>query len=73
MARQKNSSQMKEDKVMTRDLIKTDISNILDGEFKPIIKLITGFQKRTEDFREATTTEIKKKLKKTVRNEKYNN
>ena len=39
---------MKEqDKAMGRDLSKTDISNILDGEFKAIImRIFTGLEKR---------------------------
>ena len=38
-----------EDKVAVRDLSKTDISNILDEEFKAkIIRILTGLEKRME-------------------------
>ena len=50
---------------MDRDLSKRDVSNMPNGEFKTaIMKTLTGLQKRTVDFREAFTTEIKK-LKRT--------
>ena len=48
MPRQRNLFQMKEqDKAMTRDLRKPDISNMPDGEFKAtIIRILTGLEKR---------------------------
>ena len=72
MPRQRNSSQVKEqEKFMAKDVIETDISNILDGEFKAtIIKILTGLEKRMEDFREILITVVKE-LK--IRNEKCNN
>ena len=40
-----------QDKVTVRDLIKTDISNIPDGEFKTtVIRILSGLKKRIEDF-----------------------
>ena len=37
-------------KVMARDLIKTDISNMPDPEFKTtIIRILAGLEKSTED------------------------
>ena len=52
---------MKEqDKVMARDLSETDIRNMPDGTFKATItRILTGFEKTMEDFREALTAEIK--------------
>ena len=45
-------------KVMARDLSKTDINNVTDGEFKAIIiRILAGLGKRMEDFRETLTTE----------------
>ena len=56
-----------EDKVITRDLSETDISNMPDGEFKAtVIRILTGFDKRIEDISETLTTEIKE-LKKDQR------
>ena len=44
---------------MARGLIEKDISNMTDKEFKATIKrILAGLEKRTEDFREALTTEI---------------
>ena len=59
--RQRNSSQEKEQEmVMASDLIKTDISNIPDGEFKAIvIRILAGLEKCMEDIRESLTAEIK--------------
>ena len=49
-----------QDKVMARDLSKTDISGMPDGEFKAtIIRILAGLKKRIEDIRETLTTEIK--------------
>ena len=54
---------MKEqDKIMVRDLIKTDVSNMPDQEFKAtVIRIFIGVEKRMEDFRETITTEIRVK------------
>ena len=50
MPRQRNLSQMKEqNKAMVRDLIKTNIRNIPDGEFKAtVIRTLTGKNKRPQ-------------------------
>ena len=63
---QRNSSQKKEqDKVMARDLTKTGISNMPDGEFKAAnTRILARHEKRMEDFREALTTVIKVKNQK---------
>ena len=54
----RNLSQKKEqDKALTRDLSKTEISNMPEGEFR----------KKMEDIRETLSTEIE--LKKLIRNE----
>ena len=73
MPGQRNSSQKKEqDKVMARDLTKTGISNMPDGEFKAtIIRVLAGLEKSREDFREALSAEIKEL--KNNQNEKCNN
>ena len=45
---------------MARDLSKTDISNMSEGEFKVIvIKMLTGLEKRIEYIRETCNTEMK--------------
>ena len=61
MTKQKNSPQKKLQEVATaNELIKNDLSNITESEFKIIvIKLITGLEKRIEDSRESIATEIK--------------
>ena len=43
---------MKEqDKAMARDLSKTDISNVPDGEFKgTIIRILTGLEKKNRRY-----------------------
>ena len=54
---------MKEqDKAMGRNLSKTDISNMPDGEFKAMIRrLLSRLEKRVkEDISETLNTEIKK-------------
>ena len=46
--------------IMARDLSETDISNMLDGEFKAtIIKIQTGPENRIEDISEMITIEIR--------------
>ena len=61
MTEQKNSPQKKLQEVVTaNELIKNDLSNIAENEFKVIvIKLIAGLEKSIEDSRESITTEIK--------------
>ena len=61
MMKWKNSPQKKLQEVATaNELIKNDLSNIAENEFKIIvIKLITGLEKSIEDSRESITTKIK--------------
>jgi len=65
MPRQRKSSQKKEQqqqqqqKVIAMDLIKTDISNMPDPEFKATIIRIAGLEKIMEDIRETLTAEIR--------------
>ena len=56
-----NSPQKKFQEVETaNELIKTDLSNITEQEFRIIaLKLIAGLEKRIEDSRESIATEIK--------------
>ena len=55
--------------VTARDLIKTDISNMPDGEFKAtILRILTGLEKHMEDIRETLTMETKKLKKQPGRN-----
>ena len=59
--KRKNSPQKKFQEVVTaNELIKTDLSNITEQEFRIIvIKLIAGLEKSIEDSRESIATEIK--------------
>ena len=51
-----------------KELIKTDINNITEQEFRIIvIKLIAGLEKSIEDSRESTAAEIKE-LKRVMMN-----
>ena len=60
-------------KAMARDLSKTDISNMPDGEFKAtIIRIPGGLEKRVEDISESLTIEIKGLKKESIRDEDYN-
>ena len=61
MTKQKNSPQKKfQEEVTAKELIKTDISNTTEQEFRIIvIKLIAGLEKSIEDSRESIATEIK--------------
>ena len=60
MSRWRNSSQKKEQEVMDRDLIKTDVINMPEPEFKTrITKILGGFEKSIEDIRESISAEIK--------------
>ena len=46
---------------MARDPGETNVSNMPDGQFKAtIIRILTGLEKRMEDFREDLTTEKKR-------------
>ena len=57
----KNCPQKKFQEEMTaKELIKTDINNITEQEFRIIvIRLITGLEKSIEDSRESIATDIK--------------
>ena len=61
MTKWKNSPQKKLQEVVTaNELIKNDLSNITEHEFKIIVrKLIAGLEKRIEDSRESIATEIR--------------
>jgi len=61
MPRCRNSSQLKEqEKVTARDLVETDINNMLDLDLKAtIIRIPPGLEKSIEDIRDTLTTEIK--------------
>ena len=61
MVKWKNSPQKKLQEVATaNELIKNDLSNITENEFKIIvIKVIIGLEKSIEDSRESIATEIK--------------
>ena len=52
---------MKEkDKDATRDISKTDVTDMTDGKFKGmIIRKFTRFEKRVEDISETINTEIR--------------
>ena len=65
---------MKEqDKNTPRDLRKTNINNMSDGEFKATLKrILTGLEKRIEDISETFTTELKEGKKESIRDENYN-
>ena len=61
MTKWKNSPQKKlQDVVTANKLIKNDLTNITENEFKIIvIKLTTGLEKSIQDSRETIATEIK--------------
>ena len=60
MMKQKNSQKKLQEVVTANELIKNDLSNIMEQEFRIIvIKLIAGLEKRIEDNGESITTEIK--------------
>ena len=61
MTKWKNSPQKKLQEVATaNELIKNDLSNITENEFKIIvIKLIAGLENSIQDSRESLATEIK--------------
>ena len=60
MMKWKNSPQKKFQKVVrANELIKTNLSNIIEKEFRIIvIKLTAGLEKSIEDSRESIATEI---------------
>ena len=62
MMNPKNSPQKKlQESVTANELIKTNISNITEQQFRIIvINLITGLEKSIQDSRESTAAEIKK-------------
>ena len=61
MTKQKNSQKKLQEVATANELIKTNLSNIMEQEFRiMVIKLITGLEKSIEDSRESTTTEIKR-------------
>ena len=64
--------QMKEkDKITARDLNEMQISNIPDREFKvTIIKILTGFEKKVEEFSETLNKDIEN-IKKNQSETKY--
>ena len=56
----KNSLQKKFQELATaNELIKTNLSNIIEQEFSIVIKLVDGLEKSIEDSRESVATEIK--------------
>ena len=60
MTRWRNLPQKKQEEVMARDLLKTNISNMPELEFKTtIIRILAELEKNIEDIREALTAEIK--------------
>ena len=60
MSRWRNSFQKKEKMVTARDLIKTNIGNMPDPEFKAkIIRILAGLEKSIENIMETLTAEIK--------------
>ena len=61
MSKVRNSSQNEEqEKVMARDLIKTDVSNKSETELKKktIIRILAGLEKSKEDTKESLSIEI---------------
>ena len=61
MTKWKNSPQKKFQEIATgNELIKTNLSNIIEKEFRIIVlKLTAGLEKSIEDSRESIATEIK--------------
>ena len=61
MPKHRNSFQMKEqDNITARDLSKSHISNMPDGQFKAtIIRILPGLEETIEDITETLTIEIK--------------
>ena len=60
MTKCKNSQNKLQEVATANELIKNELSNMAENEFKIIvIKLITGLEKSIEDSRESITTEIK--------------
>ena len=62
-----------QEKVKARDLVKTDVSNKLHAELKAtIIRILVGFEKGMQDFKEVCTVDTKQ-LQKQSKIKKYNN
>ena len=61
MKRWKNSPQKKDQEEITaRDLLKTDVSNISEQEFRTaVIRPLAGLERSIEDIKETLATEIK--------------
>lgn len=61
MRRRRNSPLKKgQEEITTRDLLKTDISNISEQEFRTtVIRLQAGLERSKEDTRETLAAEIK--------------
>ena len=60
MPRWRNSSpKIEQEKVMDRDLIETDISNMPDPEIKTISRILARLEKSIGDTRESFIPEIK--------------
>ena len=61
MPRWRNSFQKKEqEEVMAKDIIKTDLNNMPESEFKTtIIRIQAGLEKNIEKTKEFLTTEVK--------------
>ena len=60
MMKRKNSPQKNIQDITTNELIKKDLNNITESEFRIIvIKVITGLENSIEDSRESIATEIK--------------
>ena len=58
MTKWKNSQKKFQEVVTANELIKTDLSNITEQEFR-IKVIINGLEKSIEDIRESIATEIK--------------
>ncbi|KAF0884120.1 LORF1 protein, partial [Crocuta crocuta] len=58
LTKQKNSTLKKfQEEIIAKELLKTDISNITEQEFRTVvIKLVTGLKKGMEDIRETIAT-----------------
>ena len=63
MKRQRNMFQIKKkkDKTLKKELNETEISNLLDKEFKVmVIKMLPKFRRRMDEYRENFNTEREK-------------
>ena len=60
MTKRENSPQKNLQEITTaKELIKKDLNNITESEFRIIVKLIAGLENSIEDSRESLATEIK--------------